>query len=163
MKMSQMFLGMIIPILKALGSSFQQQWKRKTHRNPARLAHELNGLLKWVIFQKKYPHPHNGRHIFYPLPPPPPQLPTGIRKLLEPPLPSGFPSSKTPPSIWLCLKLLDIIILIYTQCTRFFQTFKPFYYISLNYHELCVCCESKEYIFISSCLVKLKQSCTFCK
>ena len=65
-------------------------------------------------YSRKNPHPHDGRHSF--LTPPPPS--TWISKTAWAPLHSGFPSSKTSPPIWISIKLLNTIILIYTQCRR---------------------------------------------
>ena len=69
------------------------------------------------LFQKKStpPPPTEGRKAQF-FDPPPPY--TWISKTAWGPLPSGFPSSKTPHSIWISIKLLDTVILIYTQCTR---------------------------------------------
>ena len=63
-------------------------------------------------YSRKNPHPHDGRYRF--LTP----SPTWISKTAWAALPSGFSSSKTPPPIWISIKLLDTVILIYTQCRR---------------------------------------------
>ena len=63
-------------------------------------------------YSRKNLHPHDGRHGF--LTP----ASTWISKTAWALLPSGFPSSKTPPPIWISIKLLDTVILIYTQCRR---------------------------------------------
>ena len=55
-------------------------------------------------YSKKNPHPHDGRHGF--LTPHPP----GFPKLLEPPSPQDFQVQR--------IKLLDAVILLYTQCRR---------------------------------------------
>ena len=55
-------------------------------------------------------HGPDGRHGF--LTPPPPEF----LKLLEPPLPSGFPSSP----IQMSIKLLDTVILIILNVKEFF-------------------------------------------
>ena len=44
---------------------------------------------------------------------PPPPLPPKFPKLLEPP-PQDFQVQRPPPPIWISMKLLDTIILIYT-------------------------------------------------
>ena len=63
-------------------------------------------------YSRKNPHPHDRRQGF--LTPPP----TWISKTVWAPLPLGFPSSKTLPPIWISIKLLDTVILIYPQCRR---------------------------------------------
>ena len=80
--------------------------------------HELSHLksLYFVLlvmgYSRKNSHPHDGRHGF--LTPPS----TWISKTAWAPLHSGFPSSKTPAPIWISIKLLDTVILLYTQCRR---------------------------------------------
>ena len=68
----------------------------------------LNGL-----FQKKSTPPWWKAQFFDP-----PTPSTGISKTAWAPLHSGFPSSKTSPPIWISIKLLNTIMLIYTQCRR---------------------------------------------
>ena len=66
------------------------------------------------LFQKKSTPPRRKAQFFYP---PPPS--TWISKTASALLPSGFPSSKTPPPpIWISIKLLDTVILLNTQCRR---------------------------------------------
>ena len=83
--------------------------------------HELSHLksLYFVVlvmgYSRKNPHPHYGRHSFL-TPPPPPSI--WISKTAWAPLHSGFPSWKTPAPIWISIKLLDTVILLYTQCGR---------------------------------------------
>ena len=48
-----------------------------------------------------------------------PTFPPEFRKLLEPPSPQDLQDQRPPPPpIWVSIKLLDTVILIYTQCRR---------------------------------------------
>ena len=55
-------------------------------------------LNKIGLFQKKSTPPH----------------PPGFPKLLEPPSPKDFQVQRPPP-IWICIKFLDTVILLYTH------------------------------------------------
>ena len=81
--------------------------KRKALKNLALMSPSMG-------YSRKNPHPHDGRHSFFT--PRPPS--TWISKTAWAPLHSGFPSSKTSPPIWISIKWLNTIILIYTQCRR---------------------------------------------
>ena len=62
--------------------------------------------------RKKFTPPRRKARFFYS----PPS--TWISKTASAPLPSGFPSSKSPPPIWISITLLDTVILLYNQCRR---------------------------------------------
>ena len=63
------------------------------------------------LFQKKFTPPRRKARFFDP-------PSTWISKTAWAPLHSGFPSLKTPPPIWISIKLLDTVILLYIQCGR---------------------------------------------
>ena len=65
-------------------------------------------------YSSKNPHPHDGRHSF--LTP----ISTWISKTAWGPFRSGFQVQRppSPPTIWISIKLLDTVILLYTQCRR---------------------------------------------
>ena len=71
-----------------------------------------NGIVHWVIPEKIHIPTTEGM-VFYP------PLPHGFLKLLEPPSPLDFQVQRPPPQpIWISIKFLHTIILIYTQCRR---------------------------------------------
>ena len=66
----------------------------------------------YIGYSRKIHTPNDGRHDF--LTP----TSTWISKTAWAPLHLGFPRFKDPPPIWISIKLLGTMILLYTQCGR---------------------------------------------